>query len=150
MPMFKYSRMNNPYQPFIDDSNYFKHVGTPGDSASVCREKYTAVTATTQTRQQRIRNKNETSSMRQQRLQKQSRRNKKNRNKNKQQKVIPIITEDTPIFMDLTTDEPETQLRRSIRIKQNRSILSSEEEVEWENLPYAQQKAQYLVCFVSM
>ena len=146
--MFQYSRMNDPYQPFIDDAHYFKHVGIPGVSASVCREKYTGVRATTQTRQQRIRNKNETSKMRQQRLQKQSSRNNKNRNKNKQQRAIPIIAENTPQFLDLSkdNDEPEIELRRSRRIRQNKSTLALEENVHWENLPYQQQKAQYIVC----
>ena len=145
--MFEYSRSNNPYQPFINDRHYFKHVGIRGVSASVCRAQYTGVTATAQNRQQRIRNKNETSKIRQERLQKQNRRNKA---KNKQQNVTSIVAENTPQFMDLTTDEPETQLRRSTRIRQNRTILSSEEEIHWEDLPYPQQKAQYLVCFVSM
>lgn len=154
VPMFEYSRKNNPYQPFIDDAPYFKHVGIAGVSTSVCRANYTGVRATIQNRQQRIRNKNETTQIRQQRLQKQSRNRSKNRNRNKQSNVASIVAEDTPQFVDTSRDQTAIQLRRSTRINKNKNkdsgVISFEEEVEWETLPYEQQKAKYIVCFVWM
>ena len=150
--MFEYSRMNNPYTPFIDDRKYFKHVGVSGPSPSQCREQYTDIPAQTQNRMQRVKNKKLIN----------EKRNQKNKRKNKD--VESDKSSSDSQYETKTQSESDYSTRATIstgtitgakprRERSSRSRIKSfavDDEPLWEDLPYAQQKANYLVCSIQI
>ena len=146
IPQFEYSRSNNPFRPFIDDTRHFKHVGIPGPSPSECRAKYTGVPANRQNKSQRTRNK-----------QQQQQRNQRSPNAststlysdsefNISQNVV--MTPPQQQRRTTSTRAAKTQAISLLHNQQQPQPRPESQQAEWNEMSYDQQKEIYLVCFI--